>query len=279
MADGSNLWRRADEDDGGGLPHVRATEIDMMGERVGAWTVVARVASRGKQGARWLCKCACGTVREITTARLRGTPALRWCRACQIAAQKAARVTTTVHRPSRRRTGTRGETIAISRWSVRELRAGVAEYPVAETASYDRPRVRLDCLPGGCNEARPCPWVSCRHHLALGVDEHNGNIKLNFPDVDIECMNETCALDVADRGGETLDGVGERLNLTRERVRQLELEAFVVLRDSRRVRSLAGVAERGEDSEPDDGSGARTPAEAVEGLYALGFGGECGVPV
>ena len=241
MADGSNLWRRADEDDGGGLPHVRATEIDMTGERVGAWTVLSRVASRGKQGARWRCRCACGTERQITTARLRGTPALRWCRACQIAAQKAARVSATVHRVRARRTEPRGETIAVGRWSVRELRAGVAEYPPEESARYNRPVTRADCLSGGVNELRPCPWVSCRHHLALGVDEHNGNIKLIFPSIDISEMRTSCVLDVADDGGTTLDGVGQLMNLTRERIRQIELTASQVLAASRLVRRIAGV--------------------------------------
>jgi len=35
-------------------------------------------------------------------------------------------------------------------------------------------------------------------------------------------LQETCALDVAQRGGLTLEEVGEILNLTRERIRQVE---------------------------------------------------------
>ena len=35
-------------------------------------------------------------------------------------------------------------------------------------------------------------------------------------------LRETCALDVAERGGLTLEEVGEILNLTRERIRQVE---------------------------------------------------------
>jgi hypothetical protein len=240
-ADGSTIWRKANEDDGGGLPHVRATEIDMAGERIGAWTVLSRVASRGKLGARWRCRCACGTEREITTARLRGEPALRWCRACQIAAQKAARVSARVHRARPKRNTPSGETIAIHRWSVRELRAGVAEYPVEEHASYERPTTRGDCLSGGVNGMRPCPWVSCRHHLAIGVDEHNGNIKLVFPSLDVSDMRTSCVLDVADDGGTTLDGVGVLMNLTRERIRQIETQASQVLAASRLVRRIAGV--------------------------------------
>jgi len=93
-------------------------------------------------------------------------------------------------------------------------------------AQYNRPRTRGDCLPGGCNGARPCPWVSCKAHLALDVDEINGSMKVNFPDIEVWEMRDTCALDVADRDGITLEEVGELMNLTRERVRQLELQAL-----------------------------------------------------
>jgi len=43
-------------------------------------------------------------------------------------------------------------------------------------------------------------------------------------------MPETCALDVADRGGATLGEVGSVLGVTRERVRQLEERALRRLR-------------------------------------------------
>ena len=43
-------------------------------------------------------------------------------------------------------------------------------------------------------------------------------------------MAETCALDVADRGGITLEEVGEILNLTRERIRQVEVKGLQKLR-------------------------------------------------
>jgi len=41
---------------------------------------------------------------------------------------------------------------------------------------------------------------------------------------------ETCALDVADRGEHTLEEVGGFLNVTRERARQIEKDAFDKLR-------------------------------------------------
>ena len=82
-----------------------------------------------------------------------------------------------------------------------------------------RPQTRGDCV----NGPRPCPWVGCRHHLALDVHPSTGNIKHNFPGVELEDMAETCALDVADRGEVTLQVAGQLMNITRERVRQLEM--------------------------------------------------------
>ena len=53
---------------------------------------------------------------------------------------------------------------------------------------------------------------------------------MNFPDLEVWEMTETCALDVADRGGTTLEEVGVLLNLTRERIRQVERSGIDKLR-------------------------------------------------
>ena len=89
-----------------------------------------------------------------------------------------------------------------------------------------RPRSRVDCA----NAARPCMFVSCKHHLYLDVNPETGSIKLNFPDKEIWELDETCALDVADRGGITLEEVGTIMNLTRERIRQVETRGLLKLR-------------------------------------------------
>ncbi len=71
--------------------------------------------------------------------------------------------------------------------------------------------------------------MSCQHHLFLDVSARTGAIKLNFPDLEVWDMNESCALDVADRGGTTLEDVGAIMNLTRERIRQVEVKALAKL--------------------------------------------------
>lgn len=91
-----------------------------------------------------------------------------------------------------------------------------------------RPRSRGDCR----NAPRPCPWVSCKYHLYLDIVPQSGSIKMNFPDLEVWEMTETCALDVADRGGITLEDVGMLLNLTRERIRQVERSGIDKLRNA-----------------------------------------------
>jgi hypothetical protein len=63
---------------------------------------------------------------------------------------------------------------------------------------------RGDCLPGGENAMRPCRLETCVHRLEDG----------------------RCSLDIADEGEKTLEAVGEIIGVTRERVRQIAMEAF-----------------------------------------------------
>ncbi len=91
-----------------------------------------------------------------------------------------------------------------------------------------RPRTRADCV----NGPRPCLFVSCKHNLYLDVNPETGSIKLNFPDKEIWELEHTCALDVAEKGGITLEEVGEIMNLTRERIRQVETRGLMKLREA-----------------------------------------------
>lgn len=100
---------------------------------------------------------------------------------------------------------------------------------------------------------RPCPFVSCRYHLAVDIVTQMGRPSIwvnganreiyparfadsrfdEFADMAAErvlAMGETCTLDIADEGGKTLEEVGALYSITRERVRQMEKKAIVRLR-------------------------------------------------
>lgn len=120
----------------------------------------------------------------------------------------------------------RAHTTSIRRLSKRDLERGRSEYPPEEMW---RPRTRGDCGSDGANSERPCPFVSCRHHLALDIHPERGSIKVNFPDLEPDELPQTCALDIAEVGGITLEQIASVMNLTRERVRQLETAALAKL--------------------------------------------------
>lgn len=137
-----------------------------------------------------------------------------------------------VRRRNRRRQRMRSKTIAPKRLSKDELRMMEILAPYKQVP---RPRARKECAGG----VRPCPFVSCRHHLYLDVNEEKGSLKLNFPDLEVWELPETCSLDVADRGGMTLEEVGEIMNLTRERIRQVEVRGLAKLKENIEAERLA----------------------------------------
>ena len=119
----------------------------------------------------------------------------------------------------------RAKTIAMKRLTKEELRIGALLYP---ERSYWRPQARGECA----NVARPCPYVSCKYHLYIDVNPNTGSIKVNFPDREVWELGNSCALDVAEQGGITLEEVGEILNLTRERIRQVEVRGLMKLKEA-----------------------------------------------
>jgi hypothetical protein len=141
-------------------------------------------------------------------------------------------------RRSRRKRDVRARTISVKRMTKRELEIGRLLYP---ENGYWKPRTRAQCADG----PRPCPFVSCKHHLFVDVSAKTGAIKLNFPDLDVWEMNESCALDVADRGGTTLEDVGAIMNLTRERIRQVEVKALAKLEALRQMLALRDFIDEG----------------------------------
>lgn len=117
----------------------------------------------------------------------------------------------------------------------------------------ERPRTRGDCIDG----PRPCPWVGCKHNLFFDVSRKNGSIKHNFGwrELDEIDPNFSCSLDVADRGGATLEDIAKLSNVVRERIRQIEAKALEqVKRRSKTLREFSDAPE-----------GAPIPTTTTEG--------------
>jgi len=128
-------------------------------------------------------------------------------------------------------------------WSVREevaprpkTRGDCAPCEMCEVYNYlgDEAPV-FDILACGhrprevANHCRPCPWVGCRQNLYLDVKE-DGHLRYNHPGKELEELAETCALDVADRGEQSREAVGDLCNMTGQRITSIERDARVHLR-------------------------------------------------
>jgi hypothetical protein len=114
-----------------------------------------------------------------------------------------------------------------------------------------RPTKRSQCLDpafweGLGLEKRPCPFVSCRYHLAIDIHAETGRIKEVFPvlqilrgrEENLGLMKHTCSLDVADEQRKLeeeshLEQIGADLNVGVERVRQIIDSALGTLRAQR----------------------------------------------
>jgi hypothetical protein len=136
-------------------------------------------------------------------------------------------------RSSARRCGIPSKkTLPVRRITRLELATGRAELKaLGADAPYERPHTRGDCA----HVPRPCPYVACKYSLYLDVSS-TGSIILNFPHLEPGQMpaERSCALDLAERGPMTLEYIAVVTNLTRERIRQVELKAL-----SRRGRPAA----------------------------------------
>ena len=99
-----------------------------------------------------------------------------------------------------------------------------------------RPRTRADCVGRGLNACRPCCYVECRYHLYGELDPDTGDyvtyhrpggeVDWDRVPMDLAMMTETCALDVAERGGATLEEVAVLVGVNTSRCDVIETEAL-----------------------------------------------------
>jgi Sigma-70, region 4 len=97
-----------------------------------------------------------------------------------------------------------------------------------------RPRHRMDCT----SVPRPCPFISCRYNLYLDVNSH-GSIVFNYPEIEPGQMKESCALDIAEAGDRSGEEIGAIMNVTRERICQINAEAQKKLASNNLFRQIA----------------------------------------
>jgi hypothetical protein len=95
-------------------------------------------------------------------------------------------------------TGLRPQSVVNGKMLARERAFVDATARILAEYEDQRPVVRADCQSGGVNEHRPCPWMSCKHHMAINVNPDNGSLQFVWPGVELHEMPATCALDVAD---------------------------------------------------------------------------------
>ena len=120
----------------------------------------------------------------------------------------------------------RARTTSVKRLAKRELEQGRQEYPPSINAAIPRPRTWGECEERGLGAWVPCPYVGCKHHLAVDVSARCGSIKEAYPGLDVDQLPATCSLRVAAEGEHTLEAVGQLANITRERARQIEAKAL-----------------------------------------------------
>jgi hypothetical protein len=113
--------------------------------------------------------------------------------------------------------------------------------------TWDRPKTRGECEPWSqderlsyemtgesarCYGFRPCPFVSCKHHLLIDV-AHPGRLVKTSPfddqsDADgsvvagvLMSQAQTCSLDVADEGESAPRAIGRLVNTSRQMVERI----------------------------------------------------------
>ena len=144
--------------------------------------------------------------------------------------------------------------IPVKRLTKKVMERGEKEFPPSINKEHPRPRTYGECdeYDFGSGPVRlgvdiSCPFVSCVYHLYLNVDPNNGTLQINFPELDVDQIPATCALRISEKGGigdmgaQTLEEVGGYMNLTRERVRQMEHDALkdpVLVNEVTRIVSL-----------------------------------------
>lgn len=134
-----------------------------------------------------------------------------------------------------------------------------------------RPRTRGECA----NVPRPCPFVSCKYNNYLHVEGDRLKIPSSVDPDEVD-PRTSCALDVAEYEGATLDDIAHAFGVSRERVRQIESKALAKVSRRAHLSDLSdwNDVRRGEVASPSNRSICDLPTDdSVDDqsdLYARG---------
>lgn len=210
-----------------------------MTPRIPDVTLLAAVnrVARGEPAAQVAASLRIGATTVLRACKRRGVAVAPQGNPDVAAAQRRA-AEAAARRAEERRNGTapkstrvRARVESTKRMTKRELDRGAMEFPISEhpRAGHGKPKTRAACERRGLGTRRPCPYVSCKYHVAVEVTDA-GSIKHAHPGLPVGEHKHTCTLALADKGGMTLEEVGAILNTTRERVRQIEGDALAKVR-------------------------------------------------
>lgn len=139
-----------------------------------------------------------------------------------------------------RKAGGLPQPLMARRWGPWVDRSKAVHTPALRVLPDDRPVTRADCLPGGTNAERPCPYLGCKHHLALETDGSGGVREM----LDWDDGQPSCALDVADQGSHGLRETGDLLGLTKQWTREIELRAISKVKNTAVGREMVDLLGR-----------------------------------
>lgn len=131
---------------------------------------------------------------------------------------------------------------------------------------FERPQTRAECPSRDSDGVRRCPWMGCRHHLAVEVSR-SGRVRIHAEadptEPDGPRCGYTCALDVVDEEGvSTLESIGALFGISRERTRQIEEAALDTLN--------AVVGDKQEIADLVDATACNAPTSAGEVSQIVG---------
>ena len=103
----------------------------------------------------------------------------------------------------------------------------LAERQRVQLPVLERQRTRAECA----GQSRPCPWISCQHHLYGSIDS-KGHYVIAQPWLEPHELERSCALDIAEGLDEiTQEEAAHLTGLHRTDTAKLEAEFLAIMKE------------------------------------------------